>query len=329
MSQLRSLDLNLLIVFDTLLSERHVTRAAEKLFLSQSATSHALNRLREQLDDPILVRTERGMQPTPRALDMLPQIRRALNMLERTVAPPEQFEPAESERTFVIASTDYFEAVVLPDLIAHLQTVAPGIRIEIELISDRVSEKSLENRDVDLVVGLDATQEYPPHLISEPWLSEEQVCVVSQSNSKIAGKLPLDQLSSEPLSLEQPSLEPLSLKEYLELPHVVFSDLSGGVSSSIDIWLASQGLERRSISRNLNYTAAACIVAKTEAIITLPKQMGILFCKMMPLTLVAPPCGLPPVNMTLIYHPYFSKSPSIRWLRDQVLAFGAKVVGAD
>ena len=306
MSQLRSLDLNLLLVFDALLTERHVTRAAEKVFLSQSATSHALNRLREQLDDPILVRTERGMQPTPRAVEMLPQVRQALKLLERTLAPPEQFIPTESERTFVIASTDYFEAVVLPPLVAYLQREAPKIRIEIELITDRASEQALENHDIDLVVGLDSSQDVPSHLISESWVQEEQVCVVGANNPHVT--------------------DALSLDEYISMTHVVFSDLSGIATSNIDVWLESQGCSRQSISRNLNYTAAACIVAQTDAIITLPKQMALLFCSMLPVRLIGPPEGLPDVNMTLIYHPFFAKSPSIRWLKERVIELGQNIV---
>lgn len=303
MSSLRNLDLNLLTVFDALLTECHVTRAAEKVHLSQSATSHALNRLREQLDDPILVRTDRGMQPTPRALAMLPAVRQALKLVERTVAPPETFVPAHSDRTFVIASTDYFEAVVLPDLVAHFEQVAPGVRIEIELISDRLSERRLESHAVDLVVGLDAIEEVPSHLIKQHWIRESQVCVVGADNTRVG--------------------EQLSLDQYVELPHVVFADLIGGVTSGVDRWLETQDRQRRYISRNLSYIAAARIVAKTDAVITLPLQMARLFSQMLPVRIVTPPPGMPALEMTLISHPFFAKHPSTCWLKEQVMALGS------
>jgi len=309
MSPLRQLDLNLLIIFETLLSECHVTRAAERVCLSQSAMSHALNRLREQLDDPILVRTERGMQPTARALAMLPAIREALQLLERTVAPPEPFDPATSGRTFVLAATDYFEAVVLPELVGFLQRVAPGIRIEVELIDERGSETRLAAQEVDLVVGLDASHRPPAHLVCEPWISEALVCLVGHNNYRVGGELSLDQ--------------------YVALPHVVCADRSGSLTTQVDGWLAEQGRQRHTLSRNLNYTAAARIVAKSEAVLTLPRQMAQLFCQMLPVRLVNPPPGIPPVAMSLIAHPLSADTPAVRWLRERVQEFGQRVVAED
>ena len=99
MKPLRQFDLNLLIIFEALISECHVSRAAEKVFLSQSAMSHALNRLRQYLNDPLLVRTENGLQPTPRALEMLPEIRKALQLIERTLEPTELFVASTSQRS--------------------------------------------------------------------------------------------------------------------------------------------------------------------------------------------------------------------------------------
>lgn len=307
MSTLNNLDLNLLVIFEMLMTERHVTRAAERAHLSQSAMSHALNRLREQLGDPILVRTDQGMQPTPRAVAMLPAVRQALTLLERTIAPPEAFVPAESERRFVIASTDYFEIAVLPGLVAYLQQAAPRVSVEMELISSQFSAQRLESQSVDLLVGLDETEEMPVHLIKEPWISEEQVCLVGEDNQRIK--------------------HALTLEQYAYLPHVVFVDLvGGGESSRIDSWLAQRGLARTFISRNLNYLAAARIVAKTEAIMTLPYQLAILLCQMLPVRLVKPPMGLPSLDMTVIYHPFFAKHPSTQWLKSQVLEFGHRLI---
>ncbi len=309
MSSLRNLDLNLLVVFETLLHERHVTRAAEALNLSQSATSHALNRLRLQFDDPILVRTDQGMQPTPRAMAMLPAVQQALKLVERTLAPPERFNPATSERTFVIASTDFFEAVVLPPLVAELQQNAPGICIEIELIDQRTLADRLSTQRVDLVVGLDAGHDVPAYLLSQHWLSQPQVCLVGGNNGQVGDQL--------------------SLAQYLAQPHVVFADLSGAQTGNqtgaIDRWLAEQGCSRRYIAKNLNYIAAASIVAQSDAIITLPQPMAQLFCQMLPVRLVQPPVGMPTVEMTLIQHPFFSRSPSNRWLVDQVVEQGQRI----
>ena len=305
MSPLHSLDLNLLVIFEALLIDRHVTRAAERVHLSQSAMSHALNRLREQLNDPILVRTNQGMQPTPRATAMLPAVRQALKLVERTITPPENFVPAETQRCFVIACTDYFETVVMPDLIAHLQRVAPRVSIETELISSRVFEHRLEDHSVDLVVGLDEAESVPSHLIKEHWIAEEQVCLAGVNNPHVEGEL--------------------SVEQYAALPHVLLVDLAGGENNLIDQWLEQRGLTRGFITRNLNCIAAARIVAKTEAIMTLPKQLAFLLCEMLPVRLVEPPPGLPALGMTVICHPFYSKNPSTQWFKMQVLEFGQRL----
>ncbi|BBI54137.1 hypothetical protein HORIV_65580 [Vreelandella olivaria] len=119
MRSLRHFDLNLLLVFEALMRERHVTRAAETLHLSQPALSHALKRLREALDDPLLVRTENGMQPTPRALALLPVVQQALGQLREGLAPPAMFLPGKSKRRFTLATTDYFEEVMYPPFLAN------------------------------------------------------------------------------------------------------------------------------------------------------------------------------------------------------------------
>jgi len=129
---LRQFDLNLLIIFEALVSECHVSRAADKVFLSQSAMSHALNRLREQLGDPILVRTEQGLQPTPRARAMAPQVRSALQLLQQSITPIDTFDAATAKRTFTIASTDYFEAVIFPELLSYLLTIAPILKLKLK-----------------------------------------------------------------------------------------------------------------------------------------------------------------------------------------------------
>lgn len=269
--------------------------------------SVSLNRLREQLGDPILVRTDQGMQPTPRAKAMLPSVRQALKLLERTIDPPEDFVPATSKRRFVIASTDYFEMTVLPDLVAYFHEVAPNVSIEMELISSRFSAQRLEEHSVDLLVGLDVTDEVSPHLIQEPWISEKQICLVSENNKNVKREL--------------------SLEQYINSSHVVFIDLvGGGEIGPIDSWLAQQDLERNFISRNLNYLAAARIVAKTDAIMTLPHQLAILLCQMLPMRMIKPPAGLPALDMTIICHPFFEKNPSTQWLKLHITEFGQRLI---
>lgn len=303
MKPLRQFDLNLLIIFEALITECHVSKAAEKVFLSQSAMSHALNRLRQQLDDPLLIRTENGLQPTPRALEMLPDVREALQLINRTIAPSASFVAHKSDRTFSIACTDYFESVIFPDLLKHLQIIAPNITLEIEMISEHASATRLENRQVDIVVGMDTTQKIPAHLIVEQWRTEKFVCLVGKDNHLVK--------------------ESLSVEQFVSLTHVVFSDLTGDTTSAIDNWLSSQQLPRHAIARTTNYMAAARIVSKTPAIITLPSQMAELFCQMLPVRMVTPPSTIPGITMTTVHHPLFNNDPALKWLKEQIHLFKA------
>lgn len=298
MKSLRQFDLNLLLMLEALLTECHVSRAAERMFLSQSAMSHALSRLRQQLDDPLLVRTGNGLKPTPRAALMLPNIRQAIRIIERSLAPLEAFNHADSKHCFTIACTDYFEAVTLPPLMQQLQQIAPGIRIEIEMISLSDCTERLENREIDLIVGLDRSQTVDPLLISRPWQQEPLVCLAADQNKQIQG--------------------PLSVEQYCQLKHVLFTDLTGVSSNQIDHWLESLQLKRKDIARTVNYMAGARIVAATDAIMTLPREMARLFTEMLPVMLVGPPTGIPQIEMVTLHHPLYSNDPALEWLLEQL-----------
>lgn len=301
MSGLRHFDLNLLIQFEALISEAHVSRAAEKVFLSQSAMSHALNRLREHLNDPLLVRTQTGLQPTRRALDLLPQVRETLINVERFLAPPDAFDPAKSDRIFKLACTDFFEAVTLPKVLEYLQKVAPHITIEVEMIGEHASQEKLESGAVDIVVGMDRSQTVPVGLTSETWQVQEFACLIGIHQSFSKGSM--------------------SLKEYVSRNHVVYSDLTEDTSSIIDDWLSSKDLERKYIARTMDYIAAAGIVSKTNAIMTLPKEMAELFSQMLPVKVVNPPKSFPRLEMGIITHPLFNQEADIAWLKKTLMDF--------
>ncbi|WP_313110729.1 LysR family transcriptional regulator, partial [Stutzerimonas nitrititolerans] len=163
-------DLNLLRVLDALLRERNVSRAAQRLSLSQPAVSNALNRLRELLDDPLLVRVGRAMQPTPRALSLEAPIRDALQQIEHTLNAGDFFDPATSRQRFAIAVTDYVELICMPPLMAHLARVAPGIQLAIEHLSPTLPIEALDNGELDLALG--RFLDVPTRFHRRRWASE-------------------------------------------------------------------------------------------------------------------------------------------------------------
>jgi len=138
MTELRNFDLNLLLAFKLLVEERSVSRAAEKLFISQPAMSHVLLKLRRHLDDPILVKTSIGMVPTPRAQALLEPVKDLLRGAERIIRTPEEFSPASSQRRFVIATSDYVECTLLPKLTESINVRSPNIEIHIRPLSNKL-----------------------------------------------------------------------------------------------------------------------------------------------------------------------------------------------
>jgi len=302
---LNHFDLNLLKVFEALVSEAHVTRAAEKLFLSQSATSHALNRLREQLNDPVLVRSGNGLQPTPRAAAMLPEVRDILKRLEHTLMPPAVFDASSSTRTFTLAVTDYFEAVIFPQLMWQLGNEAPGIRINLQMIGPQGSLNDLQEGSVDMVAGLDGSASVASHLIRQPWIKEKPVCLVGKQMKDIPQRL--------------------TLKKYLALPHVLMLDQTDSNTTTIDRWLATQKLRRNHCAQMINYLAAARLVSQRDAVVTLPEKMAEMFCEWLPVRMIAAPAELPDWEMTLVIHPLQQQDSGLQWLLEQIRTNAAQI----
>jgi DNA-binding transcriptional LysR family regulator len=197
----QSLDLNLLRVFDTLAEERSVTRAGERLGLTQSAISHALNRLRFAFKDELFVRAPEGMQPTPRAAEVWPDVRRGLVQLQHALAPTE-FDPAEAERAFNIAASPYFCEVLLPRAVARVRAEAPNVELHIRSPYGGVAD-ALETGRLDLAVGLfgRATEVFSREFLFEEGL----VWVLRADHPVLDDPAPLDRLMELPLLVLAPS----------------------------------------------------------------------------------------------------------------------------
>ena len=165
------IDLNLLRVFDILYDERNVTRAATRLFLSQSAVSHALARLREVLGDPLFLRIPSGLEPTKRAHQLAPRLRVALAEIRSAVAAP-MFDPAKTHQRFVIAGGSYFCMLIVPNLMALVRKSAPGITLQIVNVGADIAQ-ALDQQQVDIAFG--AFDKFPPRLRSEVLLRDEKV----------------------------------------------------------------------------------------------------------------------------------------------------------
>ena len=289
-------DLNLLRVLDALLRERNVSRAAERLSLSQPAVSNALNRLRELLDDPLLVRVGRAMQPTPRALSLETPIRDALQQIEHTLNAGDFFDPATSRQRFVIAVTDYVELICMPALMAHLAQVAPGMQLAIEHLTPSLPAEALDTGAIDLAVG--RFPDVPTRFHSRRWASETL-------NVALRNEHPL-------------VVEGLDLPAFLRLRHLWVH--GGQTRGMVDQWLEDHDLEREVVYTTPNYLQAAHIVASSDLAAVLPTGLARHFAKLLPLQLFDLPFDLGTFQLDIVSVAQRERDAALQWLIEQIVA---------
>ena len=307
MSNLRTFDLNLLVAFDVLMQELNVTRAAEHMFVTQSAMSHILHRLRQQLDDPLLVKTPAGMKPTERALTMIGPVRALLSEMEQLIQPPQEFEADTSQRRFVLAATDYMEVLLIPKLSSLVDQLAPGIDIHVKRTESSFPVAQLENGSLDVVLGFESVLNPPTHLNCRLLFSDRMACVVRQDH---------------PLIRTAPSLE-----EYIAVPHMLISR-TGSNMGLIDQKLTELGLDRHIKLIVPHFLSAPLIVAETDMILSLPYRIAEQFKRFAPLEIFPVPIELPIYDLCMIWHPLYDKDPAHLWLRDKIIAIGRNIDGA-
>ena len=293
-NDLRRLDLNLLLIFDALVTEQNVSRAAKRVFLSQPAMSNALSRLRDMLDDPLLIRDRRGMQPTPRARQLTAPVRAILNQIARTIQPPPPFAPASAKTRFVIAMNDYGECIVLPMLAAALRRLAPGVELATQTLSAADSEPGLASGETHVMI---AAANYmtgnSTYVNSEPWFDDDWTCLMA---------------SKHPLAKQR-----MTLKRYLTQSHVYPSPL-GLRDNIVDNWLAAQNVQRHIAVTTRSYWAAARIVAQGDALLTVPRRIAVSLVNALDLCVQNPPGDLPKPQFSLNYHRIYEKDPATLWL---------------
>jgi DNA-binding transcriptional LysR family regulator len=300
--ELGGVDLNLLVVLRALLAERHVTRAARSVGLSQSAASHALARLRDLYRDPLLVRAGRTLEPTPRALALLPAIDRALAEIQATIVGPAPFDPRTEHRTFTFGMADYGQAMLCGPMLARLAREAPGIDVAVssgEGVDDLVDEGVL-----DLGVTVRPPRSGGPS--STELFSDDFVCIVRKGHPE--------------------ATERITLKRYLALRHVVVAP-SGSPGSVVDTELARRGLRRRVAARVPSFLVAPIVVSGSDFINTGPARLARLLAERHPIALVRPPLRLPSFTLYLVWPRRFDQDPAHRWFRELVIGTAKAIAG--
>ena len=291
-------DLNLLRVLDALLRERNVSRAAERLALSQPAVSNALNRLRDLLDDPLLVRVGRAMQPTPRALELEAPIRAALRQIEESLGEGSRFEPARSRQRFRIALTDYAEMLLMPRLLARLAEQAPGVRIDVQHLSPRLPAEALEKGEIDLALG--RFEALPPRFAGVRWMSETLQLVARRDHPQLQAGL--------------------DLETFLRLRHLWVH--GGQTRGMVEQWLGEHGLTREIVYTTPNYLQAAHIAAGGDLVAVLPTRLARYFAELLPLQLFDLPFALGPFHLEIVSLDLRRRDQALQWLVERIRQIG-------
>ncbi len=294
----RGFDLNLLVSLQALLEERHVTRAADRLDISQPAMSAGLARLRALLGDQILVRGPHGLGLTPRAEALVAQLRPVMAGIEQMVAPTDGFVPATSRRTFSLIGTDFVEYALLPELVARLSRDAPGVQLMFKGPDFRHLEERMASGELDLAIG--HCPDAPDPLIRRAAFTEPFVCVARRGHPAIADA-------------------PLSLETYAELQHAqVLPQDSPVYGDVVDAALAAAGLVRKVAVWQPSFLAVVAVVARTALIATVPARVAALMAPSLPVAIHPLPLALPPSEIALYWHPRCRDDAGHGWFRQLV-----------
>lgn len=292
---LRSLDLNLLVVFDALMRKRNVTHAAQDIGLSQPAFSNALSRLRDRLGDELFVRSPSGMRPTAWALELSGPIKAALGGIEDALDGA-SFNPETSRRSFTIATEDYGLMTLIPPLLERVRKVAPGLSIR-TITASIHSGEYLDTQAAD--VALISWPDPPDRFVSEPLIDSDWVCVMR---------------SDHPLADT-----PLDLDTYTDARHLLVSTRSEP-SGWVDDVLAEIGRTRHVVLTMATFAPAPLVLETTDLIMACPRRMGEVFVNRHGLTISDCPVTAPPAyrSIDMVWHARLGSHPAQTWLRDQL-----------
>lgn len=301
---MESIDLNLLATLDALLQEGSVTGAARRLGLSVTATSHALARLRDRLEDPILVRAGRGMVLTPRAEEMRDKARAALVDATAVLSKQRPFAASELQRTFSVHATDHVLAVLGCALDRVVRAEAP--QADVRFLPNAADDAAvLREGAIDAAVGIYGA--LPPEMRTRPLFTDRLVCVVRDGNPRVGKRL--------------------TLEDYAGLDHVQVAP-RGRPGGYVDECLAELGVSRR-VARAVPYfLSGLLLVAETDYVLTVSERVAGAFASRLGLRMLEPPLALRPYQLSLLWHPRMDGDAAHQWFR-QAFVRAAKIVAGD
>src|ERR1019366_5226072 len=302
MVNIRNIDLNLFVVLEALIREQSVTRAADRLGLSQPAVSAALKRLRQQLGDPLLVRTRGGMLPTPRAEQIFSSIAQSLESIQNVLQNGPSFAPERAQRSFSVMMSDIGEIVYLPRLIQRLHRAAPGVRLTVRrLARPRIYEELASGR-IDLAVGW---VDRPSDLCRDDLFKEDFVCIVRPGHPRVGRRLTLSQFNSE---------WHLVVGRHDAGSEMFFRSTDGNLEQE----LADSVRQRKIAMLVPHFLAVPNIIANTDLLCVVPRQLGQVYVDYGQVRIVALPIKCDSFEVSQFWHKRFDADQGNMWLRGMI-----------
>ncbi|WP_094509889.1 LysR family transcriptional regulator [Brucella thiophenivorans] len=297
MNNLRSVDLNLLVVLDALLTERHVSRAAARLNMSQPAVSHALARLRDLFDDPLLIRQGAGLVPTIKATQMMKPLAEILTGI-RSVLGPHGFNPASTQHRFHLSMSDYGGSILLPELVRDLRKSAPGIDLTVSQFSRESMIARILDGEIDL--GFGVFPHLPSQVAADILMQDEYVCLLDRRSME--GRI-------------------LDVETYLARPHALVA-VRGDAPTEIEESLKSAGLTRHIAIVVPHWGVAPQLIVGTDLILTIARGAVHNLRLDDDLIVLPVPVAMPPIPFVQIWHKRRESDPAHRWLRLKISSTG-------
>lgn len=291
------IDLNLFIVFEAIYAEGSVTRASQKLNLTQPAISHALGRLRQLFDDPLFERQGHAMVSTPLARSIIEPVRRSLRGFEVTLNGLDRFDPATTQKQFTLALRDVLESTVLPPLMVRIGQQAPHADIAAIQVDRRELESELAAGTLDCAI--DVLLPLSADILHKRILVDKTVVVARKDHPQMHGSL--------------------DLETYLKQDHILASSRRKGPGLE-DFELSRLGLQRRIRLRCQHYFAACRVVSQTDLILTMPERYARVANRQFKNQLLPLPLDMPSWDVYMYWHANVDGDPANRWLREQLMA---------
>jgi DNA-binding transcriptional LysR family regulator len=302
---IRSVDLNLLVLFDTMARLRSVNKAAEALALSQSATSGALARLRAVFDDQLFVRTASQMEPTPRALELAPVVHRVVQTIQSEILQQAAFDPARAQRSFTILTPDIGEVAFLPGVLRRLREEAPQVRLHAVSRPRAAAADALEKGEAELAVGFFPDLQRAGYFQQALFMSS-YTCIACARNTAAGSRL--------------------TLKQYLSSRHIVVRP--DGREHLLDRFLDDKGWQRQVMLELSHFMSLVVLLPGSDLIVTVPQDIATVVGRHVAIKEIALPFRPPQLQLQQYWHRRMQNDPANRWLRGLFYDVNRREAGA-